>query len=76
VPQIPRALLALPMAMLVAAGLPFLAAMVGLVGVVWAVILTALLVQEIYSLKSILPTAVGGTLQALFQFLVLAAVFA
>jgi len=76
VPQIPRALLALPMAMLVAAGLPFLAAMVGLVGVVWAVILTALLVQEIYSLKSILPTLFGGTLQALFQFLVLAAVFA
>jgi len=76
VPQIPRALLALPMAMLVAAGLPFLAAMVGLAGVVWAVILTALLVQEIYSLKSILPTLFGGTLQALFQFLVLAAVFA
>jgi hypothetical protein len=76
VPQIPRALLALPMAMLVAAGLPFLAAMVGLAGVVWAVILTALLVQEVYSLKSILPTVFGGTFQALFQFLVLAAVFA
>jgi len=74
--QIPRALLALPMAMLVAAGVPFLAAMVGLMSVLWAVILTALLVQQIYSLKSILPTMIGGTLQALFQFLVLAAVFA
>jgi hypothetical protein len=73
--QIPRALLAIPMAMLVAAGAPFLAAMMGLVGVVWAVILTALLVQQMYRLESILPAVLGGALQALFQFIVLAIVF-
>ncbi len=74
-PQIPRALLAVPMAMLVAAGVPFLAAMLGLVGVLWAVILTALLVQQMFRLKSILPAMIGGALQALFQFLVLGIVF-
>jgi hypothetical protein len=74
-PQIPRAIVALPMAMLVAAGVPFLAAMLGLAGVLWAVILTALLVQRLYHLESILPAAVGGTLQALFQFLILGVVF-
>jgi hypothetical protein len=73
--QIPRALVALPMAMLVAAGVPFLAAMLGLGGVLWAVILTALLVQQLYRLKSIVPAVIGGTFQALFQFLVLAIVF-
>jgi len=74
-PQIPRAVLSLPMAMLVAAGVPFLAAMLGLAGVLWAVILTTLLVQRMYRLESILPAAVGGTFQALFQFLILAVVF-
>jgi hypothetical protein len=74
-PQIPRAILALPMAMLVAAGAPFLAAMLGLAGVLWAVTLTALLVQQMYRLKSILPAMVGGTVQALFQFLILGIVF-
>jgi hypothetical protein len=74
-PQIPRALLAVPMAMLVASGAPFLAAMLGLAGVLWAVILTALLVQQLYSLKSILPAMIGGTFQALFQFIVLGLVF-
>ena len=73
--QIPRALLALPMAMLVSAGAPFLAAMVGLAGVLWAVILTALLVQQLYRLKSMVPAVIGGAFQALFQFLVLAIVF-
>jgi hypothetical protein len=73
--QIPRALLSLPMAMLVAAGVPFLAAMLGLAGVLWAVILTALLVQQFYRLKSIVPAVIGGAFQALFQFLVLAIVF-
>lgn len=74
-PQIPRALLAVPMAMFVVAGAPFIAAMLGLVGVLWAVILTALLVQQLYRLESILPAMIGGTLQALFQFLILAIVF-
>ncbi len=74
-PQIPRALLALPMAMLAAAGVPFLAAMLGLVGVLWAVTLTVLLVQQIYRQDSILPAMIGGVFQALFQFLVLASVF-
>jgi hypothetical protein len=74
-PQIPRALLAIPMAMLVAAGVPFLAAMIGLVGVLWAVVLTALLVQQMYRLKSIWPAMIGGALQALFQFIVLSIVF-
>jgi len=74
-PQIPRALLAIPMAILVAAGAPFLAAMLGLVSVLWAVILTALLVQQMYHLKSILPAVIGGAVQALFQFLILIIVF-
>jgi hypothetical protein len=74
-PQIPRALLTLPMAMLVAAGVPFLAAMIGLVSVLWAVILTAFLVRRIFRLRSILPAVIGGAFQALFQFLVLALVF-
>jgi hypothetical protein len=74
-PQIPRALLAVPMAMLVAAGAPFLAAMVGLVSVIWAVILTAFLVRRMFRLRSILPAVIGGVFQALFQFLVLALVF-
>jgi len=73
-PQIPRALLTLPMAMLVAAGAPFLAAMVGLVGVIWAVLLTAFLVRNLFRLRSILPAVIGGVFQALFQFLVLALV--
>ncbi len=74
-PQIPRALLALPMAMLVSAGLFFPAALLGLGGLLWAVTLTALLVQQMYRLPSVLPTTVGATLQALFQFLILAIVF-
>jgi hypothetical protein len=72
--QVPRALLAVPMAMLVGAGIPFLAAMVGLAGILWAVVLTALLVQQLYRLESILPAMAGGALQALFQFLSLALV--
>lgn len=74
-PQLPRAVLAVPMAMLIAAGVPFLAAMLGLVGVLWAVILTALLVQQLYHLKSILSALIGVPFQALFQFIVLAIVF-
>lgn len=74
-PQIPRALLTLPMAMLVAAGLPFLAAMLGLAGVLWAVILTAFLVRRLFHLRSVLPAVIGGAFQALFQFLALALVF-
>ena len=74
-PQIPRALLAIPMAMLVAARVPFLAAMLGLAGVVWAVILTALLVQQVFRLESILPATIGGTVQVVFQFLILLVVF-
>jgi hypothetical protein len=73
--QIPRAVLTVPMAMLVSTGLPFLAAMVGVAGVLWAVTLTALLVQRLYRLDSILPAMVGGALQALLQFLALAIVF-
>jgi len=71
-PQIPRALLALPMAMLVSAGLFVPAAFVGLAGIIWAVMLTALMVQQLYRLKSLLPAMVGGAFQALFQFIVLA----
>lgn len=71
-PQIPRALLAILMAIFVVAGMPFLAAMLGLVGILWAVILTALLVQHVYHLKSLLPAMAGGALQALFQFITLA----
>jgi hypothetical protein len=74
-PQIPRALLTIPMAMLIAARVPFLAAMLGLAGVVWAIILTVLLVQQVFRLKSILPTAIGGAFQALYQFLILYLVF-
>jgi len=74
-PQIPRALLALPMAVLVVAGLPFLATMVGLAAIVWSVILTALLLQQVYRLPSILPAMAGAALQALAQFVVLALVF-
>lgn len=75
VPQIPRALLAVPMAMLVAAGAPFLAGVLGLAGVLWAVTLTALLVQRVYRLDSLLPAMVGGAFQALFLFLEVALVF-
>lgn len=70
-PQVPRALLTVPMAMLVGAGAFFPAGLLGLAGVLWAVLLTVLLVQEIFCLKSILPATVGAALQALFQFLVL-----
>ena len=73
--QIPRALLALPMAMLVAAGLPFLASMVGLAAIVWAVILTAVLVQQVYRLPSILSAMAGAALQALALFVLLVLVF-
>jgi hypothetical protein len=64
------------MAMLVAAGAPFLAAMLGLAGVLWAVILTGMLVQKLFSLESILPALAGGSLQALYQFVSLAIIFA
>ena len=74
-PQIPRAVLALPMAMLVVAGLSFLATMVGLAAIVWAVILTAMLLQQTYRLPSILPAMAGAALQAFAQFVVLALVF-
>jgi hypothetical protein len=74
-PQIPRALLALPMAMFVGVGLPFVASVIGLAGVLWAVILTAFLVRRIFLVRSIVPAAIGGAFQALFQFLVLAMVF-
>ena len=74
-PQIPRAILAVPMAMLVSAGLTFLAVVVGLAAVLWAVILTVLLVQRLYRLDSVLPAAIGGVLQAVFQFIVLAIAF-
>ena len=73
-PQVPRALLTLLMAMLVAAGVNFLAAMLGLVAVLWSVTLTALLVQKMFRLESVLPAMAGGALQALFQFLLLALV--
>jgi hypothetical protein len=75
-PQIPRALLAVPMAMFVAAGAPFLAAMLGLAGVLWAVILTGVLVQKLFKLESILPALAGGSLQALYQFVSIAIIFA
>lgn len=73
--QVPRALLSLPIAMLVVAGVPFLAAMLGFVSVLWAVTLTALLVQQMYRLDSLLPAMAGGAIQALFQFLMLAIIF-
>jgi hypothetical protein len=74
-PQIPRALLAVPMAMLLSAGLVFPAALLGLAGVLWSVILTVLLVQQMYRLPSLLPALIGGVLQALLQFLILAVIF-
>jgi len=74
-PQIPRALLTVPMLMLIAAGLPFPAALLGLGGVLWSVILTIFLVRRVFLLRSILPAAIGGAFQALFQFLVLALIF-
>lgn len=74
-PQIPRALMAVPMIMLVSAGLVFPAALLGLAGVLWAVILTVLLVQQMYRLPSLLPALIGGVLQALLQFLILAVIF-
>jgi hypothetical protein len=74
-PQIPRALLALPMALLVAAGAPFLAAMLGLGSVLWAVVLTAILVQQLYRLDSVLPALIGGAFQTLLQFIIVALVF-
>ena len=40
-----------------------------------AVILTAIMVQKMYNLKSILPAVIGGAFQALFQFLILLIVF-
>jgi hypothetical protein len=70
--QLPRALLGLPIAMLMAAGLGFLAAILGLLAVLWSVLLTALLVQRIYRLESILPAVPGGLFQAVFQFIILA----
>ncbi len=73
--QIPRALLSIPMSMLIAAGAPFLGAMLGLIGVLWAVLLTTLLVQQAFRLTSILPALPGGGLQAFFLFLILAIVF-
>ena len=75
VPQIPRALTALAMAMLVSAGLVYPAALLGLAGVLWAVILTALLVQRMYRLESVFPAMIGGALQALYQFMILGIVF-
>lgn len=74
-PQIPRALFAVPMAMLVSASLFFPAALLGLAGVLSAVTLTALLVQQMYRLPSLLPALMGGALQAFLQFLILAIVF-
>jgi hypothetical protein len=68
-PQVPRALLTMLGALFVSVGLPFLTAMIGLAGILWAVTLTALLVQQMYRLESILPALVGGAFQALFQFL-------
>ena len=70
--QVPRALLALPMFALVAAGLPSVAAAVGAVGIVWAVWLTALVVQYVYRLPAILPALFGASIQALFQLMLLA----
>jgi hypothetical protein len=72
--QVPRALLAVLMALFVAAGVPALAAVAGLVGVLWAVILTTVLVQRMFRLKSMLPAAAGAAVQALYQFMILALV--
>jgi len=48
---------------------------VGLASVLWAVLLTTLLVQRLYRLKSMLPAVPGALLQTFFQFLILAIVF-
>jgi hypothetical protein len=74
-PQIPRALLAVPMAMLVPAGLLLPAALLGLAGVLWAVTLTVLLVQQLYRLPSPLLAIVGAAPQAFYQFLILTLLF-
>lgn len=73
--QIPRALMTLPMAMLISAGLIYPAALLGLAAVLWAILLTAMLVQRMYRLESILPAMLGGALQALYQFMILGIVF-
>lgn len=73
--QVPRALLSLPAAMLVAAGIPFLGGLVSLAAILWAVLLTAFLVQEMYRLKSVLPTMIGAVFQALFLFIILIIAF-
>jgi hypothetical protein len=70
--QLPRAVLSVPMIMLVAAGLGFVAAAVGLIGVLWAAVLTSLLAQRIYRLDSILPAVPGGVFHAGYLFIVLA----
>lgn len=69
--QVPRALLAVPMVMLVAAGVPLAAGILGMVGVVWAVVLTAFLVQQVYHLETLLLALVGGAFQVMFQFIIL-----
>ncbi len=74
--QIPRALLAILMFALVAAGLPALAVIVGIVSVIWAVGLTSLLAQQVYRLPTLLPALAGATIQAAFQFMLLTFVFA
>ena len=61
--------------MLAGAGLGFPAAAVGLASVLWAVLLTTLLVQRLYRLKSMLPAVPGALLQTFYQFLILAIVF-
>lgn len=73
--QIPRALVALPMAMFFGAGLGFVAAVLGLAGVLWAVVLTTLVVQQLYRLPSVLPAVPGALFQTFYQFLVLAILF-
>jgi hypothetical protein len=70
--QIPRAVLSVPMIMLVAVGLGWLAAVVGLIGVIWAVLLTSLLVQRIYRLDAMSPAIPGGVLHAGYLFILLA----
>jgi hypothetical protein len=73
--QVPRALLGLVTIMMLAAGLLWLAAMAALISVLWAVLLTALLVQQLYRLPSILPALPGAAIQALFQFMLLVLIF-
>ena len=53
------------------AGVPLAAGILGMVGVVWAVVLTAFLVQQLYHLETLLFTLVGGALQVMFQFIIL-----